>query len=104
MSPSYTVTTLNVPSQPSPPVVQANGLLAVFTWAAPSNNGATITQYNLKIITSTGSFLTYTGTCSNTNAQLTNGLECDIPFTTLTSSYGLLAGSPILVKVSAVNS
>jgi hypothetical protein len=97
LSSGFNVMTINVPSQPNTPVVSLNGHLARFTWIAPDNRGAAITAYKLKIKDSSDSFTLFTGSCVNTGAVISSStLVCDILFTTLTTDFGLVAGSSII--------
>lgn len=68
------------------------------TWNEPDNNGAPITEYAIDIKTRSGNFMRYTGCSSSTNTA------CSIEMREFSGSpYNLIAGSGIVVRISAAN-
>ena len=72
-------------------------------WVEPSSNGEAISAYKIEIQHDNGNWIEETTTCSGSSSTVIAALSCVISMNTLTSTYGLLFGEIVAVRVSAYN-
>jgi hypothetical protein len=87
-------------------VTDNSGLASVrVTWATPTENGSTVSAYEIKLLSSTaGVYYEITAECDGSTAATVANLYCDILQTTLQASpFGLAAGDAIVAIARARN-
>ena len=76
---------------------RVDGCSVVFSWTAPYNNGSPITNYNLEVRGSDGSFYTLQNYCGEAGK-----LHCKVPMSALVPApFNLDQDDPILVRGQA---
>jgi len=97
--------TATAPDTPVAPTTTILGSNVIVDWAAPSDNGAEILSYTIKIKQNDLSFTTELTSCDGTDATIKTNTQCTIPITTLQASpYSLPDGGTVVATVLATNS
>mmetsp|Transcript_33982 Transcript_33982/g.25069 ORF Transcript_33982/g.25069 Transcript_33982/m.25069 type:complete len:432 (-) Transcript_33982:2733-4028(-) len=98
------ITTSDVPDQMSAPTITELLLNAHIAWVAPDSNSDSITGYQILILKADGvTWLEDTTDCDGLSIPM-GQLYCDVPMTTLVSTYGYSLGELVIAKVRATNS
>jgi hypothetical protein len=87
-------------------VTDNEGLPSVrITWAAPSENGSTISAYEVRILSSTpDTYFESLEECDGSDSTMITNLYCDISMSTfIASPFGLSEGDAIVAIVRAEN-
>ncbi len=89
----------------SAPTTSNSGVNVRISWQPPINNGgSTVTQYQVIIVTSTGTYSENTQYCDGSVASVIANLYCDVPMSVLWASpYNNIYGDLVKAKVSAKN-
>ena len=97
--------TATAPDTPAAPTTTVSGSNIIVDWNAPSDNGATITSYTIKIKTNGGTFSTQLANCDGNDGTIKATTQCTIPITTLQASpFSLPYGATVVATVLATNS
>lgn len=99
----FAVTVAAAPDQLAPCTTTLSALKARITWpATTSTHGSAVTEYKILIKKADGTYLE-SAECLGNDPTIFANMYCEVAMSTLTSTYGLAAGSPILAQVSALN-
>lgn len=102
-SSTFAVTVAAAPDQLAPCTTTLSALKARITWpATASTHASAVTEYKILIKKADGTYLE-SAECLGNDATIFANLYCEVAMSTLTSTYALTAGSPILAQVSAKN-
>ena len=102
-SSSLSVTVAAAPDQLAPVTTTLSGTNARITWpATASTHGSDVSSYTILIKKADGTYLE-SSECLGTDSTIKTNRYCEVAMATLTSTYALTAGSPIIAKVSATN-
>lgn len=91
-SPIATIKAATVPDQCDPVSTTANGLYANIAWTAPNANNDAITAYQILIRKADGTYAEDLTSCDGTQPTIITNLQCNEPFTSLRTTYGLGLG------------
>lgn len=102
-SSTFAVTVAAAPDQLAPCTTTLSGLAARITWpATASTHGSAVTSYKILIKNAGGTYVE-SAECLGNDATIFANRYCEVAMSTLTSTYSLTAGTPILAHVSATN-
>jgi len=103
VSATVTIDTSTVPDKMDPPVITENLLKAKIEWDAPNDNSDAITGYEIYILHSDGVTWSQDMTDCDGMTILVAQEYCEVPMTTLVSTYGYSRGELVIAKVRAKN-
>ena len=78
-----------LPAQPSQAVTSNSGTDITISFTEPGNNAAPIDAYKIWVRHADGSFTEETTYCDGADPAIAAALSCDVPSTTLRTTYGL---------------
>lgn len=102
-SSTFAVTVAAAPDQLAPCTTTLSALAARITWpATASTHGSAVTAYQILIKKADGTYAEH-ASCLGNDPTIFANRYCEVAMSTLTSTYALTAGSPILAQVAATN-
>lgn len=102
-SPALAVTVSAAAEQLAPCTTTLSGTSAVITWPATSSyHSSLVTAYKILIKNAAGAYVE-SAECNGALTSVVTNQYCSVAMSTLTSTYSLTAGTPIIAQVSAYN-
>jgi hypothetical protein len=98
-----TVVTALAPTAPSTVTTAQEVSNVKISWAAPTANGVSVSEYQILIRKKDGSYAS-TATCLGSSAAVVTNRYCYVSFLTLRSDFGLLINDVVYARVRAYNS
>jgi hypothetical protein len=92
-----------MPDQPYAPLTQTSGDNVLIKWLPPFAQGSALTGYEVWIQKADGAYQQDFWNCNGSSAEILSAAECEVPISTLTSTFGLPWGSSINAYVVAYN-
>lgn len=99
-----TIIATTVPSAPAAPTTTDTGSDILVTWSYPSSDGgSSVTSYTIYLQESDSTWATEPTSCNGSDSTILGNMYCNIPYTTLQTSFGLSTGDTVYAKVVATN-
>jgi hypothetical protein len=85
-------------------VTSIDGTSVKIAWSAPYANSSPITAYQIQVLQADGlTWLADIVDCDGSNAGIISATYCEVPMSTLRTTFGLSYGSLVEARVLAIN-